>query len=91
MKLPRTSTLLLLACGAALAAIAAWFRAWGLLTLVVVGGAGLAWYRLQVARSAATEKFFGDMGEDTRLTGFQGAPSEMPVDRQPPAPPPPRH
>lgn len=87
MNLPRFSTLLPIVACVLLAAGAAWFRAWGLLALVVVGGAGFAWYRLQVARSAATEKFFGDFGEETRLTGFQGAPSEMPVDRQPPAPP----
>jgi hypothetical protein len=31
-------------------------------------------------------EFFGDAGEETRMTGFQGgSPSEMPVDRSPAA------
>lgn len=60
-------------------AFAVWLRAWGLLALVAVGTVGFTWYRIQVARSAAAEKFFGDGGEETRLTGFQGgSPSEMP-------------
>ena len=83
--MPRTSTLALVALGAVLAGIAGWARSWGLLALVLVGGAGYAWYRVQVARSADTEKFFGDMGEETRLTGFQAGPaSEMPADRAAP-------
>ncbi len=67
------------------AAVAAWYRSWGLTALVLVGGAGYAWYRAQVDRAAETEKFFGDPGEETRLTGFQagGSPSEMPP--EPPA------
>lgn len=87
--MPRTSTFLLVAACAALAAIAAWYRSWGLMVLVLVGGAGYAWYRVQVDRGAETDKFFGDLGEETRLTGFQGggSPSEMPVDPPPAAPP----
>ena len=51
----------------------------------VVMAAGYAWYRLQVARNAAAEKFFDAMGEETRLTGLQGgSPSEMPADRAAP-------
>jgi hypothetical protein len=65
---------------------AIWFRSWGGLALVVVGAIGVIWYRMQVARNAAAEDFFGDAGEETRLTGFQGgSPSEMPVDRGPAA------
>jgi len=61
---------------------AIWFHSWGGLALVIVGAVGIAWYRIQVARSASAEDFFGDAGEETRLTGFQGgSPSEMPVDR----------
>ena len=76
----------LLAVGVLLVSI--WTHAWGGVALVVVAGIGIAWYRIQVARGAAAEKFFGDVGEDTRLTGFQpGSPSEMPLDRSPPEPP----
>jgi len=80
-------TALLLAAGVLLAAAAAYWHAWGLVALLVVGGAGLAWYRLRLARSAASETFFGGTGEDTRLTGFQAAPSEMPAGQDPPAGP----
>ena len=70
--------------------VAAWFRSWGALALLAVSAAGWGWYRTQVARSAGAEKFFGDAGEETRLTGFQGgSPSEMPVDRPGPAARPP--
>ncbi|NML43913.1 hypothetical protein HHL11_09145 [Ramlibacter sp. G-1-2-2] len=63
-----------------------WLHAWGGVALVAVAGLGIAWYRMQVARSAEAEKFFGDPGEETRLTGFQaGTPSEM--DRGPGEPP----
>jgi len=63
---------------------AIWFRSWGGLALVVVGAIGIIWYRIQVERAAGAEDFFGDAGEETRLTGFQGgSPSEMPVDRSP--------
>ena len=55
---------------------------WGGLVLVAVAAAGLAWYRLQVARGREGDQFF-DQGEDTRLTQMQGgSPSEMPVDRK---------
>ena len=64
----------------------------GTVAFIAVAAGGYAWYRIQVERSAAAEKFFGDMGEETRLTGFQGgSPSEMhppgpsaSSDRQPP-------
>lgn len=67
----------------ALLALSAWLRSWGGVALVLLGAAGLAWYRAQVARTEETEQFFGDMGEETRLTGFQGAgsPSELPLER----------
>jgi hypothetical protein len=68
-----------------------WYmHSWGGVVLVVVAAAGFAWYRVQVARGEAAEQFFGDVGEDTRLTSFQGgSPSEMPpLDRTvPPARP----
>ena len=48
------------------------------LVLVAVAAAGGAWYRVQVARGEAAEQFFGDLGEETRMTSFQqGSPSEM--------------
>jgi hypothetical protein len=63
---------------------AIWFHSWGGLALVVVGAIGIIWYRMQVARTDDAEDFFGDAGEETRMTGFQGgSPSEMPVDRGP--------
>lgn len=66
--------------------VAWWFQSWGALAFLFVAGVGWGWYRVQVARSAAAEKFFGELGEETGLTGFQGgSPSEMPVDRRPPA------
>ena len=80
---------------AVLIAVSLYLRSWGGVALVVMGAAGFAWYRIQVARGEAeTERFFADAGEDTRLTSFQGtgfqggSPSEMPVDRPtaPPAP-----
>lgn len=70
---------------AVLLGVAWWQRSWGALALLLVGGIGWGWYRTQVRRSAAAQEFFGDVGEETRLTGFQGgSPSEMPVDRPPP-------
>jgi len=48
---------------------------------------------VQVARGEAAERFFGDAGEDTRLTSFQGgSPSEMPpLERGPAEEQPPGH
>jgi hypothetical protein len=61
-------------------AVSLYLHSWGGLALIAVSAAGFAWYRTQVARSEA-EQFFGDAGEDTRLTSFQGgSPSEMPLD-----------
>ena len=78
---------------ALLLALSLYLHSWGGVALVLVGAAGFGWYRIQVARGReASEQFFADAGEDTRLTSFQGtgfqggSPSEMPVDR-PPAPP----
>jgi hypothetical protein len=80
--------------GALLIGVSLYLKSWGGVALVLVSAAGLAWYRIQVARGReASEQFFADPGEDTRLTSFQGtgfqnaSPSEMPVDRpQAPAP-----
>ena len=91
-----TSTRLLIAAlaGALLVLALSWYlHSWGGIALVAVAGAGFAWYRVQVARGEAAERFFGEAGEDTRLTAFQGeSPSEMtPLERsagdaaQPPA------
>ena len=77
-----------------LLALSLYLRSWGGIALIAVVAAGLVWYRVQVARGEATERFFGDAGEDTRLTTFQaGSPSEMPVDRggDPADGPEPRH
>ena len=84
---------------AVLIAVSLYLKSWGGVALVLMGAAGIAWYRIQVARGEeATDRFFADAGEETRLTSFQGtgfqggSPSEMPVDRpQPPdVPSPPR-
>jgi hypothetical protein len=66
-------------------ALSWYLHSWGGPALVAVAAAGYAWYRVQVARGEATERFFGDAGEDTRLTNFQGgSPSEMPnIEREP--------
>jgi hypothetical protein len=94
----KRSTPLLLAALVVAVLLVCWSlyaRSWGGVVLVGVMAAGYAWYRVQVARGEAAEQFFGDLGEDTRLTSFQGgSPSEMPVDRspagKPPQPRPPR-
>lgn len=67
-----------------------WYlHSWGGIAFVAVAAAAFAWYRTQVARGEAAERFFGDAGEDTRLTNFQGgSPSELPTDE---AGRPPRH
>lgn len=77
-----------------LLALSLYLRSWGGVILIFLVGAGYGWYRTQVARSEAAEEFFGDLGEETRLTSFQaGSPSEMPpLERDPHEPAePPRH
>jgi Flp pilus assembly protein TadB len=79
----RSARLLTIAAVVALLVIAVslYLKMWGGLVLVAVAAAGFAWYRLQVARGQA-DQFFGDQGEDTRMTQLQaGSPSEMPMDR----------
>ena len=67
---------------AGLLALSAYLRSWGGVALVVLAAAAFAWYRVQVAKGEADDAFFGEAGEDTRLTSFQGgSPSEMPLDR----------
>jgi hypothetical protein len=87
MKRP-ARLLALAAIFAGLVLALSWYlHSWGGIALVVVAAAAFAWYRSQVARGEAAERFFGDAGEDTRLTSFQGgSPSEMPADepRRPP-------
>jgi len=72
-------------------ALSMYLHSWGGLVFLAVAGGAFAWYRIQVMRSEAAEQFFGDAGEETRLTSFQGgSPSEMPpMDRAagPAAPP----
>jgi hypothetical protein len=79
---------------ALLVALSLYLKSWGGVALVVMSAAGFAWYRIQVMRGEeATERFFADAGEDTRLTSFQGtgfqnaSPSELPMDRPHPTPP----
>ena len=61
--------------------LSAYLHSWGGIVLLVLGAGAVAWYRAQVAEGEAAERFFGDMGEETRLTNFQaGGASEMPVD-----------
>jgi len=84
------------AIGVVLVLALSWYlQSWGGLAFLAVAAAVYAWYRVQVARGEAAERFFGDAGEDTRLTGFQGggSPSEMPpLERGAGEPgPPPRH
>jgi hypothetical protein len=62
--------------------LSAYLHSWGGLVLLVLAGGAVAWYRAQVAEGEAAERFFGDMGEETRLTGFQGGTaSELPAER----------
>lgn len=76
-------------------ALSLYLHSWGGPVLIALAAAAFAWYRTQVARGEAAEQFFGDAGEDTRLTSFQGgSPSEMPPldptlpPYRPPQPPP---
>lgn len=66
-----------------LLALSAYLHSWGGIVLLVLAAAAIAWYRAQVAEGEAAERFFGDMGEETRLPTYQGggSPSEMPLDR----------
>lgn len=81
MALSRSTSLILVALAAAvLTGAALWFRSWGALALLLVAAAGWVWYRMQVRRGEAAGQFFGEAGEETRLTGLQ-SPGEMPVDR----------
>ena len=58
-----------------------WFQSWGAFALLAVAIGGWAWYRVQVRRSEEAAGFFGDDGEETRVTALHGnSPSEMPVD-----------
>ncbi|HEX7890527.1 MAG TPA: hypothetical protein VF522_14290 [Ramlibacter sp.] len=86
----RRKRMLLAAAVAALLVLglSLYLHSWGGVVLLAVAAAGFAWYRVQVARGEAAEQFFGDAGEDTRLTSFQGgSPSEMPpLDRTVPPP-----
>lgn len=64
-----------------LLALSWYLHSWGGPALLAVAAGGYGWYRTQVARGQSGEQFFNDLGEETRLTGFQGgSPSEMPVD-----------
>jgi hypothetical protein len=67
--------------------LSVYLHSWGGIVLLLLGGGAIAWYRAQVAEGEAAERFFGDMGEETRLTNFQaGSASEMPLDASGPAP-----
>jgi hypothetical protein len=78
MKTAHRLALFAVAAAAGVLALSWYLHSWGGIALLVVAAAGFAWYRVQVARGEAAERFFGDAGEDTRLTGFQpGSPSEM--------------
>lgn len=75
-------TALVIVAALLLLGLSMYLRSWGGVALVVVAAGGFLWYRVQVARGEEAERFFGDAGEDTRLTSFQaGSPSEMPADR----------
>jgi len=63
--------------------LSAYLHSWGGVVLLVLGAAAIAWYRAQVAQGEDAERFFGDAGEETRMTGFQGgSASELPMDHQ---------
>jgi hypothetical protein len=67
--------------------LSAYLHSWGGIVLLALGAGAIAWYRAQVAEGEAAERFFGDMGEETRLTNFQaGSASELPLEAGSPAP-----
>jgi hypothetical protein len=77
-------TLLIALVSAGVAAVAAYYRYWGAIALIAVLLGGYGWMRWRATREPATEQFFEDMGEETRMTHIQGgSPSEMPVDGEP--------
>ena len=78
-----------------LLALSLYLQSWGGVALVLLAGAGLAWYRVQVARGEEdAARFFADAGEDTRLTSFQptvfpgAAAPGAPAGEHPPTTPP---
>jgi hypothetical protein len=83
----RLAFLVLAVAVAALAVLCAWKGYWGAAALLAIGLGAALWYRREVKRGEAAEQFFGDLGEETRMTVQQGSPSEMPVDRAPGAAP----
>jgi hypothetical protein len=90
MTRPQRLTVFAIVVALALLALSVYLRSWGGIALLAVAAGGFTWYRVQVARGQAAEQFFGDAGEDTRLTGFQGGPpSELSDQRTRPAPLPP--
>jgi hypothetical protein len=88
MKRPTRLVALAAAIAVLVLGLSLYLHSWGGVALLVVLGGGFTWYHLQVARTEDADPFFGDMGEETRLTGFQGgSPSEMPsLDRTMPPP-----
>ncbi|MGV3492969.1 MAG: hypothetical protein ACO1OY_03805 [Ramlibacter sp.] len=78
---------------ALLLALSLYLRSWGGVALLLLAGAGLAWYRVQVVRGEQdAARFFADAGEDTRLTSFQptGFQAAAPGDAGAEPTPPPR-
>jgi hypothetical protein len=83
---PRLTAAAAIACVLLLLVLCLYLRSWGGLALLIGAVAGVAWYRIQVARGEEDAgRFFADAGEETRLNSFQGtgfhSPSEMPVER----------
>lgn len=87
MRRPARITAAAIVVAAVLLGLSLYLKLWGGVALVLVAAGGFAWYRTQVVRGQDGDAFFGDAGEDTRLTAFQGGPSEMPAERPAPAPP----
>lgn len=78
----RLASLLLATALLALLLLALLLQSWGGFALVLAATLAWLWLRVRAARSAAAEQFFGEPGEDTRVTAFQaGSPSEMPSPR----------